>query len=326
MRAKEKKKDDFHGRSGLSVVVPFYNEEETLPLFCETMDNYVSKLEFSVEVVFVNDGSTDRSVDILNAYKFVNISNAKIVELSRNFGFHAAVRAGIQNARFDTCTWFGADLQEPLEIVDIAYGSIYGDGVEIVYFSKKTIKVSKINRLCSLMYSYLMKTFVASNWSSEGTATIAFGRKVKELLNTNVESNSSVALQIMNMGFEYKNVSLDYLGRSAGDSKWTLSKKIKLFIDSFASFSYVPIRLVSFIGIIVFILGLGIGIFTIINKFVNPDVQIGYSTIASVLAIGFGVTNISLGIIAEYLWRTLDAARKRPVYIVSNIVDLIGEN
>lgn len=311
------------GQSGISVIVPFYNEEETLPIFCDTMDKYVSKLEFPVEVVFVNDGSTDNSVNLLKIYKFNNISNAIIVDLSRNFGSHSAVRAGVQNARYDLCTWMGADLQEPLEILDIAHNSIHENGMEIVYFSKKTIEVSKINRACSLIFSYLMKNFVINTWSSEGTATIAFGRKVKELLNANVESNSSVALQIMSMGFKYKNVSLDYHGRSAGNSKWTLSKKIKLFIDSFASFSYVPIRLVSLIGVIIFILGLGIGILTIINKFVNPDVQIGYSTIASILAIGFGITNISLGIIAEYLWRTLDAARRRPVYIVSDVIDLL---
>lgn len=304
--------------NGISIVVPFLNEHETLGIFCETVDQYVSTLDFPVELVFVDDGSTDDSAEILKSFSFRNIASAKLVELSKNFGFHSAVRAGIRSAGFDICTWFGADLQEPLEIIRIAYEKLSKSNTEVVYFSKRTIDISKMDRLFSLVYSSLMKRYAISTYSSEGTATVAFGRKVMDLLNENVESNSQVVLQIMNMGFSHENVSLDYHARSAGTSKWTLSKKIKAFIDSFVAFSYMPIRLVSLAGVIIFIIGLVIGILTIVNKFVNPNVQVGYSTIASILALGFGITNISLGIIAEYLWRTLDAARKRPVYIISD--------
>lgn len=313
------------GKNGMTIIVPFLNERETLMIFCKTMDEYVSRLSFSVELVFVDDGSTDDSVEILKSYKFKNIVSAKIIELSKNFGFHSAVRAGIANSSYDICTWFGADLQEPLEILPIAYEKIRMEKTEVVYFSKRTIKVSKINRLFSRIYSYMMKKYVISTYSSEGTATVAFGGKIKKLLNENVEPNSQVVLQIMNMGFKYENVSLDYNARSAGASKWTLSKKIKAFIDSFAAFSFMPIRLVSIVGIFMFVAGLILGILTIVNKFINPSVQVGYSTIASILALGFGITNISLGIIAEYLWRTLDVARKRPVYVLADIVDLIEE-
>ena len=97
---------------------------------------------------------------------------------------------------------------------------------------------------------------------------------------------------------------------------------LKLFIDSFVAFSFMPIRLVSIIGIVMFVLGLVLGIFTIVNKIINPAVPIGYSTLAAIMALGFGITNISLGIIAEYLWRAYDAARKRPVFIISDIMDL----
>ena len=129
-------------------------------------------------------------------------------------------------------------------------------------------------------------------------------------------------LQIMDAGFKYTTISLDFHERATGVSKWTLSKKIKLFIDSFAAFSFAPIRMVSIIGIIIFFIGVIIGIFTVINRIVNPSVPIGYSTLASIMALGFGLTNISLGIIAEYLWRAYDAARKRPVFIVSEVTDL----
>ena len=311
---------------GVSVIVPFYNEHETLQKFCEVMDDYASGLDFKVELVFLNDGSTDDSVEIVKNFEFKNVYYAKLVQMSRNFGFHAAVRAGIKETTFDICTWFGADLQEPLEILPIAFEKISKNQFDIVYFSKNTIKVSFFNRLFSKIYSALMKKYAISTYSSDGTATVAFNGKIKNILNENIESNSQVILQIMNMGIRYDSVSLDYNARSAGKSKWNLSMKIKAFIDSFVAFSYMPIRLVSICGIFIFLIGILLGGMTIINRFVNPDVQIGYSTIVSTLALGFGVTNISLGIIAEYLWRTLDASRRRPVYLVSEVVQLFNKD
>lgn len=311
---------------GISVIVPFLNEEKALPIFCETMDQYVQELAFPVELVFVNDGSTDGSMQFLTEYTFEYVENARIIDLSRNFGAHSAVRAGIMHASYDICTWFGADLQEPLEILPIAYEKLHNSSCEVVYFSKRTVGVSKINRFLSKVYSHLMKKYAIKTYSNEGTATVAFGKKVKENLNNNVESNSHIILQMMDMGYKYESISLDYHARSAGESKWSLSKKIKVFIDSFVGFSYMPIRLVSFTGITIFVLGLVIGVLTIINKFSNPTAPIGYSTLACILALGFGVTNISLGIIAEYLWRTLDVARKRPVFIISEIIELSKKN
>lgn len=307
---------------GISVVVPFLNEEEAFPAFCRTVDGYVKQLDFPVELVFVNDGSTDGSLDILLDYDFKNINRVKIINLSKNFGFHPAARAGILNATFDVCTWFSVDLQEPLEILPITYQKLYVEKYDAVYFEKKTVVVSKANRLFSKIYSYLMRKYAVKSYSSDGTATIGFGKKIKEFLNNNIESNSSLMLQILDAGFKYDTVQLDYHERVAGESRWTLSKKIKLFIDSFVAFSFMPIRLVSIIGGVIFILGVIMGIITIVNWMCNPEVPIGYSTLTCVIALGFGITNISLGIIAEYLWRTYDAAKHRPVFIISDIMDL----
>ena len=308
-------------QNGISVIVPFLNEESAIPIFCETMDKYVLTLDFPVEIVFVNDGSTDGSIDKIKDYIFSGVSYVKLVSLSRNFGSHAAIRAGIINAKFDICTWIGADLQDPLDVIKIGYEKIK-NGLNAVYFEKKTVKVSRVNRLFSKIYSYLMRKFAVSSYSSDGISTIVFGKEIRNYLNDNIEGNSSIILQIMNAGFKYDIVKLDYNERSAGKSKWTLSKKIKLFIDSFVSFSFMPIRFVSIVGIIVFLIGLTIGVIAIINKLVNHDVPIGYATIVSSIALGFGITNISLGVIAEYLWRTYDEARRRPVFIVSDIIYL----
>ncbi|MCR5544172.1 MAG: glycosyltransferase [Eubacterium sp.] len=307
--------------AGLSIIVPFLNEEEGITKFCDTIDEHATKITFPIEVVFVNDGSTDDTLNILRSYSFKNVNRVKAVDLSKNYGSHAAIRAGVSNAYYDNCTWMGSDLQEPIEFLAMSFEKLK-EGFDAVYVEKKSVKVSSVNRGFSKIYSRMMQKYAVKSYSSGGISVIVFNKKIKELLNHNIESNSSIMLQIMDAGFRYTTLSLDFHERSAGVSKWTLSKKIKLFIDSFVAFSFMPIRMVSIIGIIMFCAGVLLGLFTFINKLVNPEVPIGYSTLACIMAMGFGITNISLGIIAEYLWRAYDAARKRPVFLVSEVYDL----
>jgi dolichol-phosphate mannosyltransferase len=109
--------------------------------------------------------------------------------------------------------------------------------------------------------------------------------------------------------------------RIVGKSKWTINKKIKLFIDSFVAFSYAPIRFVTLIGFILFALGIIFIGYLTFRKLVFDDLVSGWLMLVSILIIGFGVTNISLGIIAEYLWRTFDSSRNRPVYVIDEVVE-----
>lgn len=308
-------------KQGISIVVPFFNEEEGLPIFCQTMDSYAKSLDFPVEIIFVNDGSVDQSENVLRSFSFQNIQKTKLVTLSRNFGSHAAIRAGLTQTSFDICTWMGSDLQEPLEMIPRGYFLIQ-EGYDAVYVEKKTVQVSKANRLFSKTYSYLMRKYAVKSYASGGISTIIFNKKIRDYLNNNIETNSSVMLQIMDAGFKNTTISLNFHERSAGLSKWTLEKKIKLFVDSFVAFSFAPIRLVSITGICIFFVGMILGILVIVNKLINPDTPVGYSTLASILALGFGVTNMSLGIIAEYLWRTYDAARNRSCFLISQVADL----
>lgn len=308
--------------NGISVIVPFLNEEEIITQFCMALDEYQRKFSVALELVFVDDGSTDNTIAAIRQYKFIYIQKVKIVQLSKNFGAHAAVRAGLQNVSYDVVTWMGSDLQDPLEILELGMEKII-QGFDAVYFEKKAVKVSIIERTFSAIYAWLMKKYAVENFESGGINTIMINRKIVKLLNDNVESNSSIVLQILNSGYSHTTIGVEYNSRSGGKSKWTLSKKIKLFIDSFVSFSFMPIRLVSIVGVLIFIIGFMLGIITIINKFTSPSVPVGYSTLASIMALGFGITNISLGIIAEYLWRAYDAARKRPTFIISEVIDVL---
>ena len=130
----------------------------------------------------------------------------------------------------------------------------------------------------------------------------------------------------MPFDFSQTNVLYNKKERKIGKSKWTISKKIKMLIDSFVAFSYAPIRLVSIVGFLFFIFGIIWTVYIVSRKLIYNDIASGWPMLTSILLIGFGITNIGLGIIAEYLWRTLDASRKRPVFIIDEVIDLKNDN
>ena len=309
-------------KKGISIIVPFLNEADGIEFFCQTIDSYSKELDFPLELIFVDDGSNDRTDIKIKNFSFQYIKRVRLLTLSKNFGSHAAIRAGVSYAHYDICTWLGSDLQEPLEFLKAAHEKI-DEGMDAVYIEKNSIKVGKLNRGFSKLYSSMMQKWAVKNYASGGISNIVFNRKIIQLLNANIESNSSIMLQIMDAGFRNTTISLDYKERTFGVSKWTLGKKIKLFIDSFVAFSYMPIRLVTIVGVCMFLFGVLVGAVAFINKLFNVNVPLGYSTLISVMAIGFGITNISLGIIAEYLWRAYDASRGRPVFIISEVDTIV---
>lgn len=303
--------------NGISIVVPFLNERDGIEQYCATLDEYSLKRDFEMELIFVDDGSTDGTSDIVKRFQFKNIVHVRIIRLSRNYGMHAAIRAGLARTAYEICTWMGSDLQEPLEFIEESY-RLVKSGYDAVYIDKKTVGVSRTNRMFSKIYTRMMRKYAVSNYTDGGTSVIVFNSKIKNYLNENVEKNSSIMLQIMDAGFKHCTLSLDFGKRKLGKSKWSLRMKIKLFIDSFVSFSFMPIRFVSIVGVAMFIIGLMDGLFIIIRRIMGVDAPWGYPTIVSLLVLGFGITNISLGIIAEYLWRTFDASRNRPAFVIDD--------
>ncbi|MHC1772139.1 MAG: glycosyltransferase [Flexilinea sp.] len=302
----------------ISVVIPFLNEEENLPDLTAALEAYTQTLPVPVEVIFVDDGSTDGSVTWLKQAHFSNFT-AKIVKLSKNFGSHPAVRAGFLNASAPNCVWLGADLQEPLEIIGKAYAKMQ-EGYDLICIQKNAVKVAKSEELFSRTYSSLIRKYAIPGYPLRGVNTIFFNEKVKNELNRNIELNSSVVLQVLNQGFKQAILNIDYAERKHGKSKWSFGKKMKLMIDSFVSFSFFPIRLVSVMGILFSITGFLIALYLIILRVFNiKEVTLGWPSLISLLMLGFGITNISLGVIAEYLWRTLDASRGRPAFIIDSV-------
>ncbi|WP_257710807.1 glycosyltransferase [Gramella sp. MT6] len=303
----------------VSIVIPVYNEEENVLFLVEQLNEYFQKENrFTAEIIFVNDGSTDDTYNRLKSIPHKHYSY-KIISFSRNFGSHSALRAGILRAEGDFVTFMYADLQDPLTLVSRMYEQVQDKGIDICWAFRNSSASAGPEKFFSLLYALLMRKYAVANFPKKGFDVVLFSRKVKECLDKNLESNSSVFIQILSFGFKQTSITYDKRERKHGKSKWTLSKKIKLLIDSFVAFSFAPIRLVSIIGFVFFMVGIIWTVIIVLRKLLFDDLASGWPALLSILLVGFGITNISLGIIAEYLWRTLDASRKRPAFIIDEI-------
>ena len=305
----------------LCIVVPFLNEEENIPFLINGLNDIATNLSpNSLEIIFVDDGSQDNSVLLLVEAKNKTFP-CRIIKLSKNCGSHAAIRAGLKNSNSKFTTILSADLQDPISIIQDLYHECQS-GVDIAYGQRRSVKEQFFVSLFSRFYAKLMQKFVAPNYPQNGVDVVMMNRKVTDLLNKNIEGNSNFVLQLLSFGFKTSFIEYDKSERKEGKSKWTLSKKIKLFIDSFIAFSFVPIRLVTTMGFVFSTIGVFWTSYVVLREIIYGDISPGWPSLVAILLLGFGVTNIGLGIIAEYLWRTLDSTRDRPVFIIDEIIEL----
>lgn len=299
----------------VSIIVPIYYNELNIPHLYERMNEKIlSRTDFEAEIVCVDDGSKDGSYKALLELREKD-NRFKVVKLSRNFGSHTAILAGFAHATGDCMTMVAADLQEPLEIIIEMYEK-WKQGKKVVIAVRKDREDGFFQKLFSNTYYSLMQKYALKDMPSGGFDCFFIDKKVRDVLVSMNEKNSSIVGQVLWAGFEMDKIYYVRKKREIGESKWTLSKKIKLFIDSFMAFSYVPIRFISTLGIFISIVGFILAVFLIVNKFMfNVPVQ-GWTTMMITLLMLSGIQMLTLGVIGEYLWRNFDESRGRPTYIV----------
>ncbi len=308
----------------LSIIIPVYFNEENLYSLYESLSAEIfDKVEYDYEVILVNDGSLDRSWEIIEELAKKN-SHIVGINLSRNFGSHAAILCGLANSTGDCAVVKAADLQEPTSmILDMVVEWENGNNVVLAVREGRNESFSKVT--FANLYYKIVRKLALSNMPPTGFDVYLIDRRVIEVLNLLDERNSALTCQILWSGFKTKEITYTRLAREAGRSRWTLHKKIRLVMDTLFSFSAVPITIVSCIGAFSFLGALVWGIIEIILKLMNViDVE-GWTTLFIFNLGSFGITMFTLGILGEYLWRTFDASRNRPPYIVENTTGSIEE-
>ena len=300
-----------------SIVVPVYYSADTLMDLYEDMKKKILGVIGEYELVFVDDGSGDNSWEIMNQIRDLD-DNVKLVKLSRNFGEHAALLAGLTACTGDCAVTKQADLQEDSTLILEMYES-WKKGNKVVLAVRRSRDESASKVFFANMYYALVRKFVNKNMPVGGCDCYLIDRKVIEVLERLDEKNSSLTLQVMWAGFQTDMVYFDRKDREKGQSRWTLAKKYKLVVDSLISFSYVPIRFMIIVGTLFNVGALLLFISVLVEYFRFHTPIAGWSSLMCVILCASGLILMMLGILGEYIWRALDAARTRPPFVIDEI-------
>ena len=298
--------------SKLSIIVPVYYNEDTLcQLYDDIKGKIIDKKVFDYEIVIVDDGSKDDSWNVINKLSKKD-KKIKAIKLSRNFGSHSAILCGLANCSGDCAVIKSADMQEPSELIIDMYNK-WKEGFNVVLATRKEREDKSF--FSELYYRITIKTALP-NMPKHGFDVFLIDRKVINVLDELDEKNSAITGQILWSGFKTAEVEYVRKNREIGTSKWTLTKKIRLVLDTLFSFSTLPITFVTDIGIISCVIATIWSIVVFVEKMNNKIDVKGYTTLFIFQLFSFGIIMFTLGIIGNYLWRTFDASRNRPVYII----------
>jgi polyisoprenyl-phosphate glycosyltransferase len=311
---------DAVGRKALcSIIIPVYNERENVHAVYEALCRVaLSEPTLDWEFLFVEDGSTDDTFSLVAELNRAD-QRVKVVRLSRNYGFHIAVAAGLQFVSGDAAVILPGDLQDhPREIP--RFLAKWRQGFHVVWGVRATRQDSWMDRFLSALFSALIRRIALPNFPKKGTGSFCLiDRKVIESVNAYVEHHRMTFGLILSTGFRQTQIEYNRLRRHTGVSKWSLAQKIKITTDTIVSFSSMPIRLTSMIGIVIAGISLIYAGYLTIETLLYGRVVEGWTSIIVIMLGLGGLQLFVLGMLGEYLWRVGDEVRRRPLFLVQEI-------
>lgn len=298
----------------LGIVIPCYNEQEVLPKLTAALEAFIAQTPYPVRVLFIDDGSRDRTEELLVAACAANPAFAYL-RFSRNFGHQTAVTAGLAHIRGDVIGVIDADLQDPLEALAQMVQQ-WRDGYDVVYGVRKNRKEGALLRFAYAAFYRILKKMANIDIPLDSGDFCVMDRRVVEVINAMPEHNRFIRGLRGWAGFRQLGFPYDRSARAAGETKYTISRLLKLAFDGIISFSTVPLKLASLLGAGAGALGLVYLVYAVVVKILDPTAPIGWaSTIAVIIFFG-GVQLMVLGIIGEYLGRIFDESKRRPLFLV----------
>jgi polyisoprenyl-phosphate glycosyltransferase len=304
----------------LSVLTAFFIEAPNLPRLRERLDAVFAHLDVEPEIVLIDDHSTDESAGIARQWAEGD-QRVSFIRLSRNCGSHAAFSAGLAKCRGDCAVLLAADLQDPPETIPQLLAK-WREGYHVVWAVRGSrAGESWSTKFFARVYYWLMQRLGLPEMPATGADFLLVDRKIIDAYNQIHEKHTSFMAMILWLGFRQTSISYAKEARFAGRSKWTFRKKVKLFVDSVVSFSYAPIRFMSWFGFVLALLGFAYAIAVVIGRLSGYVVAgTGFAALMTVLLVGQGAILMAFGVVGEYLWRTFDEARGRPRYIFEEYI------
>lgn len=299
----------------LSVVVPVYKNEGSLPDLLDRVASLTFPPGIECRVVFVIDGSPDRSEELLRARLPGWSVASTLVVLSRNFGSFAAIRAGLEAADGDYCAVMAADLQEPPELLVEFVERLEAGDVDLV-LGERTGRADPLSsRATAGFFWRFYRKFVQPDMPAGGVDVFACNEAVRSAILELREANSSLVGLLIWLGFRRTTVGYERQERTEGTSGWTFAKKVRYMADSIFSFTDLPIRILLAVGVFGCITVVAAALVVLVTWAFSEIEVPGYTPlILSILFVGFLVT-FSLGIVGSYVWRTYDNTKRRPLTV-----------
>lgn len=297
----------------ISLVVPCFNEQDNIGPFYDAILEVFGDIPATFELMFVDDGSSDSTFERIQALHEKD-ERVKCISFSRNFGKEAALFAGIRSVTGDCTVVLDADLQHPPALIKEMY-KLWKEGYEVVEGIKQSRgKESALHGLFTRLFYRMISHAVKIDMANSSDYKL-LDRKVTEELAKLKERNTFFRALSFWVGFKKTSVYYEVADRASGSSKWSTRSLMKYAINNVICFSYLPLHIISIVGILFVLIALGIGVDAIISYFGNNAAS-GFPTIVFLLLVGFGGCLISLGIIGIYIAQIYDEVKKRPQYII----------
>jgi polyisoprenyl-phosphate glycosyltransferase len=300
----------------LSVVMPAFNEQENIGLVVAELMKILPSIDglTDYEIVVVDDHSNDATSEVVHQ---LGNDRARCLRLSRRSGSHTAIRAGLAYATGDAVLCISSDGQDNPQVLTEMIAK-WRQGAQIVWAIRKSRQETFKDKMAAVLFYYTLRLFANSGQSSIDLANADFyllDRKAVDAINACQERNTSLFGLIIWIGFRQDAVAYDRRERWNGKSKWSFKSRLRLAQDWIMAFSGIPLKLMTYLGITAAVIGFLYAIFILvaaIKGYTTP----GWAESVLLMLVGGGVLLIMLGIIGEYLWRTLDETRKRPLFFI----------
>jgi dolichol-phosphate mannosyltransferase len=308
-------------RPTLSLVLPVFNEAEVIPELHEQLQAFLKELATSVEVVFVDDGSRDATFDLLKDL-VAKDPRYGILSFSRNFGHQAAISAGVDHARGEAVVVMDADLQDPPSVV-LEMMKLWRDGYDVVYGKRRSrAGETFFKKITAAVFYRLFAAMIPIEVPLDTGDFRLMSRRVVLTLRALRETHRFVRGLVSWVGFKQTAVLYDRPARFAGTTKYPLRKMLRFAIDGITSFSIVPLRFSTYLGMTMSVLSIAYAAWAVFVHYVLKHTVEGWTATVVLIALLASVQLLMIGILGEYVGRIYEAVKQRPLYVVRDRVNL----
>src|SRR3954471_17387686 len=308
----------------LSLVLPIFNEQAVIPELHERLQKFLSALGVGTEVVFVDDGSRDRSLELLKKLSAVE-PRYRVLSFARNFGHQAAITAGLDHARGEAVVVMDADLQDPPEVV-LEMVAKWREGFDVVYGRRRTRAGETRLKLLTAKWFYRIFARLISLEVPLDTGDFRLmSRRIVTVLRELRETHRFIRGLVAWLGFKQTAVLYDRPVRFAGETKFPFARMLRFAIDGITSFSILPLRFATYLGMFISVCSVAVAIWAVAARFIFHATVPGWTTVMVMVSLLAAVQLIMTGILGEYIGRIYEQVKLRPLYVVAETINCAKE-